>query len=216
MGRGLTISFDLDGTLTTSSFVDSVWLEGLPLLVASRQGIGFEEARNLCLEAYTLVGEDSLLWYRLPYWLDHFGVGHVKPGDLIGTYASRLELFDDVLPVLRRLKDKGFNLMLFSNASRDFLNVEVDRGELRGFFSSVISVSDDWGMVKSDTEAFMRLRNMVDGDLVHVGDHRRFDFEIPRAAGIRSYHICRSSGAGEGDCFEDLHQFANVIIQESD
>ncbi|HNY65731.1 MAG TPA: HAD-IA family hydrolase [Deltaproteobacteria bacterium] len=212
MGRGrLSVSFDLDGTLTTSSFVDSVWLEGLPSLVAEKRGIGFPEALRLCIEAYNGVGDDSLLWYRLPHWLDHFGLDGVDPEAFIRGYAHRLELFDDVLPVLDTLRGQGHELILFSNAARHFLDVEVSKGGLEPFFTTMISVSDDWGTVKSDPAAFVRLKGMAGPDLVHVGDHAKFDFMVPRSVGIPSYLVCRDPAARTNGSLASLHEFLAAV-----
>ncbi len=211
MGRRLTVSFDLDGTLTNSSFVDSVWLEGIPSLIAQRQGGDLPSARDLCIEAYTKVGDDSLLWYRLPYWLDYFGLGDVEPVSLIQRYASRIEVFEDVHPVLEGLAQEGFTLILFSNASRDFLDIEVAQGGLEPYFSRLISVSDDWGTVKASPASFIRLREEVSGDLVHAGDHLKFDYEVPMSVGIPAYHICRDHGLKRISSLDDLHQFARAV-----
>ncbi|HQI00564.1 MAG TPA: HAD family hydrolase, partial [Deltaproteobacteria bacterium] len=124
MGRRLSISFDLDGTLTTNRFVDSVWLEGVPGLLARKRGIDPDRARRLCMEEYAKVGEDSILWYRLPYWLEYFDLKDATPEELVSQYTSTIELFDDVVPVLETLKAEGFTLILFSNAARVFLDAE--------------------------------------------------------------------------------------------
>lgn len=208
MGRGLTISFDLDGTLTSNHFVDSVWLEGLPELVSRKSGIGLSAARRACREAYESVGAASIRWYQLPYWLDYFGLDDTAPEDLVSRYASRVELFDDALPVLGELKDEGFPLVLFSNASRHFLDVEVSLGGLAPFFRDIISVSDDWGTTKADAKAFSRLRSIVEGDVVHVGDHREFDYLVPRSIGLEAYHICRGECLEEDGSLESLREFA--------
>jgi 5'-nucleotidase len=214
MGRRnskLTISFDLDGTLTTSTFVDSVWLEGLPRLLAQKQGISFDSARQMCVEAYAQVGDDSILWYRLSHWLGHFGLDGVEPESFIAGFGDRLELFDDVLPVLESLKSQGHDLLLFSNAARPFLNVEVAKGNLEPYFPVMISVSDDWDTVKSDPGSFQRLKDMAGPDLVHVGDHRKFDYETPRSVGITSYHICRNGCPPSQDSLTSLHQLTALV-----
>jgi putative hydrolase of the HAD superfamily len=210
----LTISFDLDGTLTTSTFVDSVWLEGLPRLVARKHGIGFERAREQCIEAYTQVGDDSLLWYEFPYWLEHFGIEGVDPEGFIAEQGSKLELFDDVLPVLTRLKEQGHDLILFSNAARPFLNVEVSEGGLAPFFSAMISVSSDWGTVKSDPGAFEKLKALAGPDLVHVGDHVKFDYEVPMSVGITSFIVARESQAASRHTLSSLFELLELGVDE--
>lgn len=212
MGRRLSISFDLDGTLTTNRFVDSVWLEGVPGLLARKRGIDPDRARRLCMEEYAKVGEDSILWYRLSYWLEYFDLKDATPEGLVSLYTSTIELFDDVVPVLETLKAEGSALILFSNAARVFLDAEVSSGALEPYFDRIISVSDDWGMVKSNPAAYARLKGMFPGPLVHVGDHERFDYEVPLSAGVDAYHICRNrERPAAGECIADLREFADRI-----
>ncbi|HPD20846.1 MAG: HAD family hydrolase [Desulfomonilia bacterium] len=214
MGRRLTLSFDLDGTLTSNHFVDSVWLEGLPELVSRRQGMDLSEARRICLEAYEKEGPSSIRWYQLSYWLDYFGLNDIEPAGLVSRYASRVELYNDVLPVLGELRSQGFPLVLFSNAARHFLDVEVARGGLAPFFDQMISVSDDWGMTKAEPCAFLRLKHLAGGDVVHIGDHLEFDYLLPRSVGIQAYHIRRSEGPGVEGSLNNLREFAARVKGE--
>ncbi|MCX5895597.1 MAG: HAD family hydrolase, partial [Proteobacteria bacterium] len=64
------ISFDLDGTLTTPEFVDSVWRVGIPRLYADKNSISFAEAERIISHAYDVMGDDDLKWYDLPFWID--------------------------------------------------------------------------------------------------------------------------------------------------
>ena len=214
MGRRLTVSFDLDGTLTSNRFVDSVWMEGLPELVSRKQGMDLSEARRVCLGAYEQEGPASIRWYQLSYWLNHFGLEDVDPAGLISRYASRVEFYDDVLPVLGELQSQGFPLVLFSNAARHFLDVEVSRGGIAPFFDQMISVSDDWGMTKAEARAFLRLKHLAGGDVVHIGDHLDFDCLVPRSAGLQAYHIRRDEGPGAAGSLDNLREFAARVKGE--
>jgi FMN phosphatase YigB (HAD superfamily) len=213
MGRGVNISFDLDGTLSDLAFVDGVWLEGLPRLVAASRGIAQDEAARICLDAYRTEGEASINWYRLSHWLDHFGLGHVDEQGLIEEFIPRIRIFEDARRAVERLKGQGFGLVLFSNAPRAFLDREVRHGGLEGSFDTIISLPDDWGMVKSQQEAFLRLKSVLKGGLVHVGDHVRFDWEVPRQAGIEAFHLWRGKGPRLEDSLMSLDEFVDRMFR---
>jgi FMN phosphatase YigB (HAD superfamily) len=213
MGRGLSISFDLDGTLTDPAFVDGVWNEGLPRILAEHQGIDYQEACRLCRDAYCTEGESSIRWYQLSYWLNHFDLHHVDEDTVISGFTPRISLFDDVLPALTLLKRLGYRLVLFSNAPRPFLNREVDMCSLHDYFDEMISLPDDWGMVKSNEDVYRRLKSSLKSDVIHTGDHICFDYEVPRKAGVRAYHIWRGRGPRREDSLLDLGQFVDMIIK---
>lgn len=213
MGRGLSISFDLDGTLTDLAFVDGVWNEGLPELVAEELGMGIDEAVRLCMEAYRSEGDASIKWYLLSHWLDHFGLEHIDEDDLISGFIHRIRAFDDGMRALSTLKGLGFPLVLFSNAPRRFLDKEVQHCGLEPFFDTIISLPDDWGTVKAHAEAFLSLEGLMGTGVVHVGDHVRFDCEVPRSAGLEAYHLWRGRGPRLDDSLESLDQFVDRIVR---
>jgi len=212
LGRGLSISFDLDGTLTDLAFVDGVWTEGLPRLVAESRGIAEEEAHKLCMDAYHSEGESSILWYRLSHWLDHFGLDNVHEEDLIKDFIPRIRIFDDALRAITHFREKGYPLVLFSNAPRPFLDKEVHYGAIEDYFDTIISLPDDWGMVKSQRQAFERLKKQLGTEVVHVGDHVLFDCEVPRASGLKAFHIWRGKGPRLVDSLESLDEFVDRIV----
>ncbi|MEN6448343.1 MAG: HAD family hydrolase [Syntrophaceae bacterium] len=213
MGRGLSVSLDLDGTLTDLAFVDGVWNEGLPKLVAEHRGIDYAHARELCRDAYLQEGEASIRWYQLSYWLDRFDLQHVDEDAVITGFTSRISLFADVIPALTTLRQEGCRLVLFSNAPRPFLDQEVCHTSLDDYLDEMISLPDDWGMVKSGEEAYLRLLASLDGEVVHAGDHLSFDVEVPRRAGITAYHIWRGTGAKLDDSLTDLGQLVDRITR---
>jgi len=205
-----TVSFDLDGTLSTHAFAEAVWDEALPGALARRRGLPLGEARRFCRAAYAAEGDGSIRWYLLPYWLETLGLSDLNPADLIRAGSAHIRLFDDVMPTLTRLKDAGVNLVIFSNAARIFLDAEVTLAGLDRYVSESISVTDDWGMVKADPQAFEKLLRQS-GPCVHVGDHVRYDYHVPRALGIEAYHIWRGSGERTPESITDLEDIIKIV-----
>jgi HAD superfamily hydrolase (TIGR01549 family) len=216
MGRRLSVSLDLDGTLTDLAFVDGVWNEGLPKLLAAHRGMEYSDARSFCRDSYQVEGDTSIRWYQLSYWLAHFELHHVDENILISDFISRITLFEDVIPALSLLKRSGHRLVLFSNAPRPFLDREVQHCSLHDYFDEMISLPDDWGMVKSHEDAYRRLEASLGSRLIHAGDHRSFDYEIPRRAGINAYHIWRGKGPRHDDSLLDLGQLVDRIMCDQD
>jgi FMN phosphatase YigB (HAD superfamily) len=212
MEKRVTVSFDLDGTLTQHDFADGVWNEGIPAIVAQRKGICLKDAQKLCAEAYTAEGDASIKWYQLGYWLEQFGINDIDVDGLISGFTHKIGLFDDVLPAIDILKKKGFRLIIFSNASRPFLDREVRESDLSKFFDDIISLPDDWDMVKAEARAFSKLRCMTDGGLIHVGDHISYDYEVPKSIGIEAFHIWRGTGPKNDESLSSLRSLADRMV----
>ncbi|MCD6570754.1 MAG: HAD family hydrolase [Deltaproteobacteria bacterium] len=212
MEKGLTVSFDLDGTLTKHTFVDGVWNEGIPYIVAKKRGISFEDARSLCMEAYKAEGESSIRWYQLGYWMNFFDIQDIDVNKLVLRFTDRICVFDDAIPVLERLKRDNCTLIIFSNATRPFLDKEVSVSKIAPYFDKIISLPDDWGMLKAQTQAFVRLRSIVDGEFIHAGDHIYYDYEVPRSVGIDAFHIWRGSGPKRNDSLTSLEAFTDRVL----
>lgn len=203
------ISFDLDGTLTTHTFVDAVWDEGVPSQVSLSYKIPRETARFLCRNAYEMIGDRSVKYYQLPYWLKYFGL-LADAKDLIKTFSPSIALFNDVLPTVKKLKQQGFKLVVFSNATRLFLDEEMIKGGLSTYFDLVVSLPDDWGVVKSDPTAFKRLETEA-GPFIHIGDNMHHDFEAPLRAGYNAYHVYRGEGKINEGSLSSLDEIIGII-----
>lgn len=215
MGRGtLTVSFDLDGTLTSHDFVDGVWDEAVPELVSRKMGVSLETARSMCRQAYDLEGDASANWYRLRYWLKRFGIDDADPQDLLAGFTPRIRLYEDALRTLERLASSGARLVLFSNASREFLDKEIEHAGIEHVFSLVVSLPDDWNMVKAQADSFERLAGLMGSDVIHVGDHPVYDYEVPRNAGIRAYHVWRGRGERLKDSLDTLDDLEGRIMRD--
>lgn len=189
--RPKVLSFDMDGTLTQPSFADEVWHECLPKLRAEKMGISLDEARRLCEREYDEVGDQRREWYDLGYWIKRFGL-EVKREEIFLKCADKVRLYPEVREVLEKLH-RQYQLIIYTNAPRDFAEFQLKTAGIADLFQRIYSSLDDFGEVKRK-ESFSSILSELGisaQQMVHVGDHPIFDFEVPRSLNIRAYLIDR-------------------------
>jgi len=210
------ISFDLDGTLTTQEFVDAVWRVGIPTQYAKQQAVSFEEAQEAIFRLYDTMGDNELNWYDLPFWIEYLKLD-VSSEQLLSQSRNLIALFPDVLPALSFLQE-CYELIIISNANRMFLDLEVSVTGIGRFFKKIFSATSDFGRVKREEEIYQRvcgLMGVAPSDIIHVGDHRQFDFEAPLKIGIQAYFLDRSQNETGPYIVHGLDEFIKIISIES-
>ncbi len=98
-----------------------------------------------------------------------------------------IRLFPGVLPMLRRLKERGDRIFLLSNAQRIFTLPEIRRFGLLPFFEAV-SLSSDRDLCKPDPrfmERLLREKELDRGNTVMVGNDPECDLGIAARCGVR-------------------------------
>ena len=58
------------------------------------------------------------------------------------------------------------------------------------YFKKIFSATSDFGRVKREEDIYRMVcerMNVTPAEIIHIGDHREFDFEAPQRIGIRSY-----------------------------
>ena len=93
------ISFDLDGTLTTPEFVDTLWRIGIPQQYAAQYAISFAKAQEVIFRLYDTMGDHDLNWYDLSFWIEYLKLD-ISAGQFLTQYQHMISLFPDVLPAL--------------------------------------------------------------------------------------------------------------------
>ena len=198
------VSFDLDGTLIKTSFADSYWLEGLPRVYANEKGVSLEKAKAILFKDYEAIGKERIEWYEPAYWFNRYNLKY-SWRKLMEDYKSTIEPYPDALSTLERLKEK-YKLIIFSNAERNFVEIEIEKTN----FSSVT----DFGMVKKNAEVYRKVCSIlgIEGnEMVHVGDDRLFDYEIPKSAGINALHLNRNANSEENHIINSLNSLPDII-----
>lgn len=205
------ISFDLDGTLVHGKFGDMVWHQGIPGKYSEKHGISLKEAQDLILKEYETIGDANLLWYDVEYWITKFGLP-LSAHELLDTYVGHIEVIPHALDVIRALRAR-YRLVIASNAARIFVEKELTHTRLTDYFEYVVSATSDLRMVKKEERFYRTLAANLGislGELVHVGDHRVFDYEVPLSLGIECYHF-DPSGESDGSLINDLRELLRKL-----
>ena len=206
------LSFDLDGTLVDLAFTDLVWHEGIPALYAQKTGIDLAQARKLVLQEYRKVGDGALEWYDIAYWFGYFDLPDGWEA-LLERYAPKVRVYPEVHEVLSQLREQ-YSLIILSNAAREFIDVEMQQGGLTGYFDLVVSATSDFGLVKKSQEFYRRIcerLRVAPHELTHVGDHREFDYQVPRGMGIAAFHLSRGEDGSGPNVIRDLRMLPEVL-----
>jgi putative hydrolase of the HAD superfamily len=210
------ISFDLDGTLTDSSFVDSVWLKGIPKLYSIKNKVTFDFAKKAVKEEYDKVGEMKLQWYDINYWIKYFDID-TNWKDLFFSYKNEIRTYPDVNKILEELTKKGKRLIIISNASTEFLEFQLANIKIGGYFEAIFSATSDFGLTKKTADLYQKVCNKLKifpNEMIHIGDDRKFDFDVPRKLGVLAFHLDRS-GTQKGEfVFHNLEEFQKTILAE--
>jgi putative hydrolase of the HAD superfamily len=213
MARIKVISFDLDGTLINYRFVDSVWFEGIPRLYSLRRGVSLEDARKAVKREYDKVGKERLEWYDLHYWIRKFGL-NVDSQELLRHFEHEIKTYPEVPKVLEELKQRGFRLIIVTNARREFVELELKKAGIADYFERVFSSTSDFGLVKKTVNLYQRVCNILEispQELIHIGDDRTFDFEVPRKLGILAFHLDRTGKQKEKRVIRSLEELERKL-----
>jgi putative hydrolase of the HAD superfamily len=153
---------------------------------------GYRCAKDAVLGEYMKVVCDKPEWYDLNHWLEKFGLEETKE-NLLERYAGEIEIYPDVMESLDILSQK-YNLVVTSNAPRYFLELELE--EIGKYFSEIFSVTSDFKQTKNDPQVYREVCRRLETkphEVVHIGDHYFYDYEVPLGAGLDAIFLDRKN-----------------------
>ena len=115
---------------------------------------------------------------------------------MIGVWnknALLAEPFDDALPTLETLKEKGIKMALLSNTA-SFLTEEVIERLKLNYFFDVIALSYKEGMLKTDPKMIKKIMKELGStkdDTILVGDSVETDMKAAEASKLKGILIDR-------------------------
>ncbi|MFW6041271.1 MAG: HAD family hydrolase [Thermoplasmatota archaeon] len=202
------ISFDVDGTLLDKHFGDAFWREEIPKLYADQHGVPIEDAKEMIFKHYDEVGDDDIRWYLPEYWFDKYNLKG-DPKEILHQMDEEVKIYSDTKKVLSKLHDK-YQLIVVSNAAKMFLDIELK--DLKDYFSHVFSCTSDFKMVKKDPKVYLKVCEMLElnpSDVVHVGDHERYDYLAAKDMGMTAYLVDRDGD--KDNAMKDLTELLNLL-----
>jgi putative hydrolase of the HAD superfamily len=208
------ISFDLDGTLVDYDFANAVWLEGIPRFYAEKNGVSIDIAKVRIEREYDKVGMERLEWYDIKYWLNKFRLSPDIWTTLLREYKHLIKTYPETCEVLQSLKRTNYKLIVVSNAAREFLNAELNRTNIAGFFSHIFSATTDFHQVKKTESLYNKILNILEvlpAEVIHIGDNWNFDYLTPRKTGIKSFFLDRGNQKSGKYIVKNLTEFLSKI-----
>jgi HAD superfamily hydrolase (TIGR01549 family) len=210
------ISFDFDGTIVTHKFADAFWLTGVPKLYAKQHHLTIDAAKKHLFEEYEKIGDNRIEWYDPGYWFDRFDL-RADWKKMLLTYRNYVEIYPEVPSVLRQLSTQ-FLLIISSNAKREFIDVQLKQCKLRKYIDTIFSSTSDFHTVKKVTDFYaMICKNLKiqPPEMVHVGDHKEFDYLSPQKLGISAFYLDRKKTTIGPHVVSDLKEFEAHILKVS-
>jgi FMN phosphatase YigB (HAD superfamily) len=206
------LSFDFDGTIMTHAFADAFWLKGVPNLYAKRHQVSFEEATKFLFKEYEKIGDNRIEWYDPGYWFDRFDL-KTDWKKMLEQYHKYAEVYAEAPQVLKSLSKK-YELIISSNAKKEFIEVQLNHTSLAGYFHRVFSSTSDFHTVKKVKDFYEMITTtlcVAPEEMVHVGDHKDFDYQEPRRHGITAYYLDRDRTTKGAYVVHDLVEFEQKI-----
>jgi HAD superfamily hydrolase (TIGR01493 family) len=206
------LSFDFDGTIVTHAFADAFWLKGVPRLYAKRHHVSFEDATKFLFKEYEKIGDNRIEWYDPGYWFDCFDL-QTDWKKMLVQYQSNAEIYPEAPQVLKRLSKK-YELIVSSNAKKEFIEVQLNQTNLLKYFHRVFSSTSDFHTVKKVKDFYEMITTTLGispDEMVHVGDHKDFDFLEPKLHGITAYYLDREHTTKGAYVVHDLVEFEQHI-----
>jgi putative hydrolase of the HAD superfamily len=147
-----TVLLDMDGTLLDLHFDSYFWLQHLPQRYAQIHNTDAEQARIELVDRITKE-RGSLQWYCTDYWSEQLKVDIVA---LKKEIDHKVAIRPFVLDFLEELKNSHRLSLLVTNASRDSVDIKMNKINLLHLFDEVIS-SHDYGHAKEQQDFWHQL-----------------------------------------------------------
>jgi HAD superfamily hydrolase (TIGR01549 family) len=179
----------------------------------------YDEARRhalVDLKRHPELDHDEEIWIRFTQRIIEGmgGVGdtYAAAAEMEGawSHAHHFELYEDALPTLDSLRDRGLKLGLLSNSARD-MDAFVAH---HGLTVDAVLSSRTHGKTKPHETIFLRMLELLGvaaAEAMMVGDTVDDDVEGALAVGMRAVLVDREGRYPEHEALDDLRGLVNLL-----
>ena len=149
-----TVLLDMDGTLLDLHFDSHFWLEYMPSVWASKNGLMFEDAR---IKLMSMLDQHAgtLNWYCVDYWSDALGVDIMQ---LKGQVAHKIGYRPTAKAFLERCQQECNDVRMVTNAHRKVLELKILKTGIDQYFDQ-LHCSHELDHPKEDAQFWHRLND---------------------------------------------------------
>lgn len=205
----------MDGTIADMDFENNLWLKEIPKLYAEKHKISIKEAKKVVFSEYRKVGDEDLRWYDVKYWLEHFELKKDFQ-QLVNDLKHHIKLYPESKDIIKGLSRKH-KLIIISNAPRAFLDLKIEVESIKDYFDRIFSITSDFKMIKKGENVYKEICKILKikpEELMHIGDHYKFDYQVPRKLNIKAYYLDRKGKRKGKYIVRSLKEFKERISQE--
>lgn len=205
------ISFDADGTLARSSFIDEFYFKVVPQYYAKYHDTDFDSAKEKVKSEYDSVGPENINWYKPSYWVKKFGFEE-SANDLVEESKHQREIYEETETVLEKLNE-NYPLIVISNAPSEFLEVQLEG--IKHYFDEIYSCVSHFEKTKNDHmvyEIIFEEMDVVPKNAIHIGDDYKFDYKAAKKAGAEAIYLDREDeGPDEKHKIRKLREILDIV-----
>ena len=211
------ISFDLDDTLASENYDKTIWNKEIPKLYAKKHKISLEEAKTKVYAEYyqALYIEKIKTWTDIQYWFERFGLDDWKK--LLEDMGENIFVFEDTIETLDFLS-KDYKIIIVSNAEEKFLNIKIKAEGLSKYIIKTYSAPCDFQISKKNKKMFKNILEELEiseKEIIHIGDDKQLDYEIPRELGIRTFLIDRTKKEKGENILHSLTELKDILKKQN-
>jgi len=180
------IAFDLQGTLSDSSFSDKFWMKVLPELYAQNKNIPLTKAREELKKKFKEYGKYDYRYYSMDYWLKELNL-KLKFKDICKLIKSKPYFYRDSLKLIKKLGKKNI-LIVISSTTKEFINAEL--GKNKKCFKYIFSSIDDFDIAGKPKELYLKIAKILKTNphkIIYIGNDTEMDIRNARLAGYNTF-----------------------------
>ncbi|MFC1845941.1 HAD family hydrolase [Chloroflexota bacterium] len=206
------VSFDVEGTLTTTDFSYAIWFEAIHEVYAEKYKISLEEAKSIVINEFQKAENQGVESNDIDYWFSKFDLGNSQK--IMFKYQSLVKQYPDVKEILSSLY-KEYKLTIASSTTKNALGYLLK--DIKPYFQKIFSSISDYQQLKTP-EFYLKIcqtMKLRPDQIAHIGDNWQYDYLAAREIGIHAFHLDRTGKTNKKESFTDLISIKTYLIEQS-